>query len=123
MDLWIVVGISGREFSQQHSELSVQPALPQLKAADREVKTLTRGRDALEVDFKAVLARHAREVDVAATARREAVRAQAARAAAEAEAERIRAAASAARCTPMLDWSAAQSASREFTCKNQCRLD
>lgn len=68
----------------------------QLKTADREVKTLTKARDAFEIDFKAVLARHAREVDVAATARREAVKAQAARASAEAEAERTRTASAAA---------------------------
>ena len=76
--------------------LTPRSVLPQLKSAAREVKVLSKARDALEVDFKAVLARHAREVDVAATARREAAKAQAARAAAEAEAQHTKTQAAAA---------------------------
>ena len=67
-----------------------------MKSVAREVKVLSKARDALELDFKAVLARHAREVDVASTARREATKAQAARAAAEAEMQHIKLTASAA---------------------------
>lgn len=78
------------------SALIHRAVVSQMKSAAREVKVLSKARDALEVDFKAVLARHAREVDVAATARREAAKAQAARAAAEAEAQHVKVAAAAA---------------------------
>lgn len=55
----------------------------------REKRAAEAAKGALEVDLKAVLARHAREVDAAAGARREAGRAAAARAAAEAEIGRL----------------------------------
>jgi hypothetical protein len=55
----------------------------------REKRAADAARGALEVDLKAVLARHAREVEAAATARREASREKAARAAADAELARL----------------------------------
>ncbi len=61
----------------------------QVKAVAREKRTAEAARAALEVDLKAVLARHAREVEAAASARREAARAAAARSAAEAQVERL----------------------------------
>ncbi len=55
----------------------------------REKRAAEAAKGALEVDLKVVLARHAREVEAAAGARREAARAAAARAAAEAEIGRL----------------------------------
>ena len=55
----------------------------------REKRAADAAKGALEVDLKAVLARHAREVEAAATARREASREKAARAAADAELGRL----------------------------------
>lgn len=59
--------------------------MKQVKAVSREKRAAEAAKGALEVDLKAVLARHAREVEAAAAARREAARGNAARAAAEAE--------------------------------------
>lgn len=61
----------------------------QVKAVSREKRAADAAKGALEVDLKAVLARHAREVEAAATARREASREKAARAAADAELARL----------------------------------
>lgn len=61
----------------------------QIKAVNREKRAAEAAKGALEVDLKAVLARHAREVEAAASARREAAREKAARAAADAEIQRL----------------------------------
>ena len=59
-----------------------------MKAVSREKRAAETRVSELEADFKSVLAKHAREVESATSARREASRAAAARQAAEAELQR-----------------------------------
>lgn len=66
-----------------------QGRVEQVRAVSREKRAADSRVAALEADLKAVLAKHAREVDSAATARRDAARSAASRQAAEAELNRI----------------------------------
>ena len=61
----------------------------QVKAVSREKRAADARLGALEVDLKAVLAKHAREVESATAARRDANRSAAARQAAEGEIKRL----------------------------------